>query len=115
MILYNRSSASVNQRARPVWPDHAEEANYADTVILLMLIGILFVCFGLLLGSTWTIQALRPRLCHQAEERRKLNEEWAALRTAHEKQQRCPRCGIPLDERYWYIAPAIVNEPLDDD
>ena len=84
-------------------------------MILQVLGGILLVCFGLLLGSTWTIQALHPKLRRQAEERRRLNEEWAALRTAHEQRQRCPRCGIPMDERYWYIAPAIVNEPPDDD
>jgi hypothetical protein len=84
-------------------------------VTVQVLSGILLVCFGLLLGSTWTVQALHPRLRRQAEERRKLNEEWAALRTAHEQRHRCPRCGILLDERYWYIAPAIVNDPTDDD
>jgi sulfite exporter TauE/SafE len=67
-----------------------------STQILQVLSGIMLVCFGLLLGSTWTIQALHPTLRRQAEERRRLNEEWAALRTAHEQRHRCPRCGVPL-------------------
>jgi hypothetical protein len=84
-------------------------------VTVQVLSGILLVCLGLLLGSTWTIQALHARLRRQAEERRRLNEEWAALRAAHEQRHRCPRCGIPLVERSWYIAPAIMNDPPDDD
>jgi hypothetical protein len=86
-----------------------------DTVILQVLSGILLVCLGLLLGSAWTVQALQPRLRRQAEERRRLNEEWEALRTAHEQRHRCTRCEPPLDECYWHIPPVIVNDPLDDD
>jgi hypothetical protein len=84
-------------------------------VTLQALGGILLVCVGLLLGSTWTMQALQPRIRRQAEERRSLNEEWAALQAAREQWYQCPRCGIPLDERYWYTAPTIVNDPSDDD
>lgn len=80
-----------------------------------MLIGILFVCVGLLLGATWTIQALDPKLRRQAEERRRLNEEWAIVRAARQQQNVCPRCGVLLAECYWYVAPMIVNNPPDDD
>jgi hypothetical protein len=79
------------------------------------LTAVVLICLGLLLGTAWTIQALQARLRRQAEERRRLNEEWAALRIAHEKQNRCPRCGIPWAECYWYIAPTIVDDPFDDD
>lgn len=80
-----------------------------------MLGGVLLVCFGLLLGATWTIQASQPKLRRQAEERRVLNDEWAALHIVRQQLNVCPRCGIPLAERYRYAAPAIVNDPLDDD
>ncbi|HSZ28402.1 MAG TPA: hypothetical protein VK784_01430 [Pseudonocardiaceae bacterium] len=63
--------------------------------LLLVCLGILFG-LGLLLGTTWTIQALQVRLRHQAEERRRLNAEWAAIRTARQQRVQCPRCGTPL-------------------
>jgi hypothetical protein len=73
-------------------------------VTLQVLAGVLLVCLGLLLGATWTTQALQPRLRHQAEERRRLNEEWAAVRTARRQQGQCPRCGVPLSGHDWYPA-----------
>jgi hypothetical protein len=66
-------------------------------------------------GSTWTIQALQPKLHQQAEERRRLNEEWLAVRTARRQRGECPRCGSPLSERDWFIAPAVVEDRSDDD
>lgn len=92
-----------------------EEVTHVDSVTLEALTAVVLVCLGLLLGTAWTTQALQPRLRRQAEERRQLNEEWAALRIAHEQQNRCPHCGIPWAECYWYIAPTIVDDPLDDD
>jgi uncharacterized paraquat-inducible protein A len=65
--------------------------------LLLVCLGILFG-LGLLLGTTWTIQALQVRLRHQAEERRRLNAEWAAIRTARQQRVQCPRCGTPLSD-----------------
>ncbi|MDQ2884237.1 MAG: hypothetical protein M3Y48_24620 [Actinomycetota bacterium] len=82
---------------------------------LQVLSGVLLVCLGLLLGATWTIQALRPKLERQAEERRRLNEEWLAVRTARRQRGTCPRCGSPLSERNWYIAPTVVDDQPDDD
>jgi hypothetical protein len=80
-----------------------------------MLIGLLLLCLGLLLGATWTVQALQPKLRQQAEERRRLNEEWLAVRTARRQRDECPRCGTLLSEWDWYIAPAVVEVRPDDD
>jgi hypothetical protein len=51
-------------------------------VSLQVLIGALLICFGILLGTAWTTQILQPKLRRQAEERRRLNQEWVAVRTA---------------------------------
>lgn len=76
---------------------------------------VLLVCFGLLLGATWTTQALRPRLRRQAEERRRLNAEWSAVRTARRQRGQCPRCASPLSEQDWYFASTLVEDPPDED
>jgi uncharacterized paraquat-inducible protein A len=76
---------------------------------------VLLVCLGLLLGTSWTTQALQPKLREQAEERRRLNEEWSAVRTARRQRGECPRCGSLLSEEHWYIASTIVEERPDDD
>jgi uncharacterized paraquat-inducible protein A len=68
-------------------------------VTLQVLSGLLLVFLGLLLGSSWTIQASQPKLRQQAEERRKLNEEWSAVRIARRQRGECPQCGSPLSER----------------
>jgi hypothetical protein len=86
-----------------------------SAVILQMVSGVLLVCLGLLLGSTWTIQALQPKLHRQAEERRRLNEERSAVRTARRQRGECPRCGNPLSEDHRYIAPTVVEERPDND
>ncbi len=86
-----------------------------SAVTLQVLGSVLLVCFGLLLGNAWTIQALQPKLRRQADERRRLDKEWAAVRTARGQRAQCPRCGITLAERPWYIAPTIVEDPPDDD
>lgn len=72
-------------------------------------------CLGLLLGATWTTQALQPRLRQQAEERRRLNEEWLAVRAALRQRGKCPRCGGPLSEQDWYLAPTSVQDPPNED
>jgi hypothetical protein len=51
-------------------------------VIIEVLGGVLLICLGLLLETSWTVQALQPTLRRQAEERRRLNEEWSAVRIA---------------------------------
>jgi cell division protein FtsL len=74
-------------------------------VIMMALGGVLLICFGLLLGATWTTQVLQPKLRRQAEERRRLNEEWSAVHTARNQLDTCRRCASPLLER----------DPMDDD
>ncbi|HEX2263837.1 MAG TPA: hypothetical protein VHH52_08785 [Pseudonocardiaceae bacterium] len=59
-----------------------------------VLVAILLVCLGILLGTTWTTQALQPRLRRQAEERRRLNEEWSAVRTAPRQRGTCSTASI---------------------
>lgn len=76
---------------------------------------VLLVCFGLLLGWSWTIQAVERKFRQQAEERRRLNEEWSAVRTVLRQRGNCPRCGSPLSEQAWYFAPTLVEERPDDD
>lgn len=76
---------------------------------------VLLVCLGLLLGATWTTQAFQPKLRRQAEERRRLNDEWLAVRTARRQRGTCPRCGNPLSEQNWYFAPTLVDDQFDDD
>ena len=81
-----------------------------QTVSLLLPLAALLVIFGLLLGSAWTMQALQPKLRHQAEERRRLNEQWAEVRAARRRRGRCPRCAVTLSECDWY-----PEEPPDED
>ncbi len=75
----------------------------------------LLVCLGLLIGASWTTQALQPKLRRQAEERRRLNAEWSAVRTARRQRSECPRCATPLSERDWYYSTTLVEDPPDDD
>jgi hypothetical protein len=57
------------------------------------------LCLGLLLGASWSILTLQSKLRQQAEERRRLNEEWVAVRAARQQRVHCPRCSSPLPER----------------
>jgi hypothetical protein len=82
---------------------------------VILLLGVLLVCLGLLLGTAWTTQALQPRLRRHADERRRLDEEWLAVRAARRHRSECPRCGRPLSEVDWYCAPTFVKDLLDDD
>lgn len=80
-----------------------------------VLISVLLVCLGLMLGSSWTVQALQPKLRRQAEERGRLNAEWSAVRTARRQRDDCPRCGNPLSELDWSYVPTMVGgRPADD-
>ncbi|MFZ0122199.1 MAG: hypothetical protein WAN20_05795 [Pseudonocardiaceae bacterium] len=75
---------------------------------------VLLLCLGLLLGASWTTQALQPKLRRQAEERRRLNEEWSTVRAARRHRGECPRCASPLSEQNWYFAPTLMEYPPDD-
>jgi hypothetical protein len=88
----------------------------APQSMVILVVAVLLVCLGLLLGASWTTQALQPKLRHQAEERRRLNEEWQAIHDARQQRDECPRCASPLSERDWRFAPTVVEErPYDDD
>ena len=82
---------------------------------LILLVAGLAVGFGLLLGTTWTIQAMQPRLRRQAQERRQLNEEWVAIRFARQQQGRCPYCALWLAEYAQNLMQAPAEDPPDDD
>jgi hypothetical protein len=75
---------------------------------------VLLICIGLLLGASWTTQALQLRHRHQAEERRRLNEEWSAIDVARREHAVCPRCTSGLSKQSRYFAPN-TEHLLDDD
>lgn len=75
------------------------------SLALLALGGVLLVCLGLLLGIAWSTQTLDRRLRRLSEERRRLNEEWSAVRLARQQP----------GERIWYLAPTGVEGRPDDD
>jgi uncharacterized protein YneF (UPF0154 family) len=81
----------------------------------LLLGGLLLVFLGILIGTIWTIIATRSQISRQAKERRRLNEEWAAIRAVHRQQTECVRCASPLYEQNWYFAPIAIEERSDDD
>ncbi len=81
----------------------------------ILLGALLLVLFGLLLGTTWTTQAIQPKLRQQANERRRLNDEWMALRAARQQIRECPRCGYRFTERGPYFASTLTEGPQDDD
>ncbi len=58
-------------------------------MITLVMGGLVLIGLGVLLGSTWTTQALEGRFRHQAAERRQLNEEWQAVRAFRAQHIRC--------------------------
>jgi cell division protein FtsL len=82
---------------------------------LFVLGALLLVFLGVLLGTAWTTQAVQPQLDHQAEERRRLNEEWVAVRAAHQQLVECPRCGYPLTAQDSYFAFNWIEDSQDDD
>ena len=86
-----------------------------NAVTLFLLSEMLLVFLGLLLGASWTTQATQHRLGRQAEERRRLNAEWSAIRTARRQRSTCPRCARSLSEQDWYYAPPVVDDRPDDD
>jgi hypothetical protein len=84
------------------------------TAQILVFGSLLLVCLGLLLGATWNTQALQPKLRHQAEERRRLNAEWVAIRRTQRSLRECPHCASALSEPNGYYPP-ILLEPPDND
>ena len=48
---------------------------------LQLLSGVLLVCLGLLLRTSWTIPVLPSKLRRLSKEGRRLDEQWSAVRT----------------------------------
>jgi hypothetical protein len=97
-------------------PSRGSASSWRDTppstVSLTVLGAVLLVCLGLLLGATWTTHTSQSMLRRQAEERRRLNEEWMAV---HTERGRCPHCANPLSEYDWFVAPTQVEYRPDGD
>lgn len=81
----------------------------------LVLGGLLLLFLGLLLGATWTTQLNQSQNNRQAKERRRLNEEWAAVRAVRRQQTECERCASPLYEQNWYFSSTGSEERPDND
>ena len=77
--------------------------------------GLLLFFLGMLIGASWNTQANQSQLRRQAEERRRLNDEWAAIRAVRRQQTECLGCASPLYERNWHFAPTVGEERPDDD
>lgn len=58
-------------------------------------IGLVMLCFGMLLGASWTVQALDQRCRRLAAERRELNEWRLALREASRRGARYGNLNAP--------------------
>jgi hypothetical protein len=86
--------------------------NASLTMVVITLAGLL-ICLGPLLGGSWTRQALRADYSHRAEQRRKLTEEWQAIRTARHHNH-CPHCTSPLTPCDSYHEPTIDEAPYGD-
>lgn len=85
-------------------------SEYGVGISRAIVVCLVLLCLGLLLGASWTSQTLLPERCQLAEERRRLNEEWAAVRTARQQRLHCPRCAGPVLEQGWFSAPTQPDE-----
>lgn len=84
---------------------------------LQMLSHLLLLCLGVLLGTSWTLQAIQYKFHRLAEERRRLNEEWLAVRAARRQQLDGRRTlTTPVIELVWYLEQTVLFEdPSADD
>ncbi len=81
----------------------------------------MLLCFGALLGASWTTQVLGGISRRHAAERRMLNEGWRALEGARGTSRRtrdepvyCPRCHHRVSELSWLlVTPALSGEEDD--
>lgn len=83
----------------------------APQTMMIIVVAALLISLGLLLGSSWTNQFLQSRFSRQAEERRRLNEEWSAIHAARQQQRESSRCASAMSKQYWYED----ELPYDDD
>lgn len=78
----------------------------------LLVIGVVLIGIGALIGSSWTVQALEGRTRQHAAERRRLNDEWHAVRAYRAQLRRCVDCADELDRDR---RPALVGGAHEDD
>jgi hypothetical protein len=80
-------------------------------VIITVVVAVVLVGIGALLGATCTARIMQPRLdrraAQQAEERRRLAKEWAAIGP---QRGECPRCANPLPQGDTHFAPTVVRD-----
>lgn len=85
--------------------------NIPPSMVNIAIAAATLLCIGALLGAIWTSQVLQSRLRRQAdeqaEERRTLAKEWAAV---HRPRGECPHCSTPLPARNRYFAPTAVRD-----
>ena len=71
---------------------------------------VVLICIGALLGATCSRRLLERRLDQeanqQAEERRMLAKEWAAI---HQRRGECPRCSDPLPKPRRFTSRTVSN------
>lgn len=115
-IALERDTIRRNTATEPRAGSETSRRNFPQRTMISMVLGaVLLFLFGLLLGAGWTSQALQPRLRQRAEERRRLNAEWAAVHAARRRLGRCPRCGYPLNGGDWYPGEPVTDDSTDDD
>jgi cell division protein FtsL len=85
------AAAAANGQRRGTEPSRRDVPPITMTAVwVAVLSGVLLLCLGVLVGASWTDQALGQRHRRLANERRELNE-WH--RMLEETSQGCIRCG----------------------
>ena len=87
--------------------------NASLTMVIITSAGLL-ICLGLLLGGSWTRQALQADYRHRAEQRRQLTDEWQAIRSARHHNH-CPHCIRPLSPHDSYHEAITIDQAPNDD
>jgi hypothetical protein len=86
-------------------------------VSLLLVVGAaVLVCFGGLLGASWTFQVMGGVSRRHAAERRSLNDGWRALedaKRARGERVYCARCYRTLSDASWLAIPVLTDEEDD--
>ena len=82
--------------------------------LLFFCVAIVLVCFGGMLGATWTSQAMGTASRRLATERKHLNNGWRDLATARQARGAalCPRCDRELTDTSWLL---VIDPSLDEE
>jgi hypothetical protein len=81
---------------------------------LVVLVAAVLLCFGGMLGASWTTQAMSGVSRRHADERRNLNRGWRELAAARQTRSGayCPRCDRRMTETNWLL---VVDPPQDEE